>query len=130
MDTGPVTLYYLKNPPLPVLEIMASIKEGRVQAIMAEMNLVEVFKNLCVANGRAYAESSLRSFQEELPVTFVPLTSSLINHAGALKCQHRRILSYVDCVAIATALEHRACLHTTEKELPDIPKLKIKKYNF
>ncbi|MHA2247193.1 MAG: hypothetical protein ACXADY_19765 [Candidatus Hodarchaeales archaeon] len=92
--------------------------------------LVEVFKHLCIAKGKLFAESSISALRKNYPLLLMSLTNDIILKAGGLKCQYRRILSYFDCLVIAYALNERLILHTTEKELPSIQNLRMKKYQY
>ena len=97
---------------------------------MCDLLFVEVFKHLCIAGGKDYAANCIRSSQINVPYRSISLTTDLINEAGLLKCQYRKSLSYNDCLSIALALKNNAEFHTTEKELPEIPQLRIVKYKF
>jgi predicted nucleic acid-binding protein len=130
VDTGPITLYYQKNPPTSVKKLMNQIKNKKLIAIVAESILVESYKHLCKARGRDYAEGCIRSLQYLIQPKIQPLSSKLIMDAGLLKCQYPSILSYNDAIIIALALENKATLHTTEKNLPKIKHLRLKTYTF
>ena len=130
LDTGIITLFYTKSPPLDVVNLMQEIKLQKVTAYVNWLTLVEVFKNLCIAKGKSFAESSIVSFLNTYPIKFMEANQSVIIKAGTLKCQYRRELSYIDCLIIAHSLNQKLTLHTTEKNLPDIPNLLIKKYKF
>lgn len=130
VDTGTITLYYQKNPPLTVKKLMNQIKNKEMIALVAESILVESYKHLCKAGGKGYAEGCIRSFQHLIQPRIQPLSSKLIMDAGLLKCQYPSILSYNDAIIIALALENNATLHTTEKNLPKINHLRLKTYTF
>lgn len=130
LDSGVISLYYQKDPPQKIEELMHSIKDNTFFAIVSNIILVEVYKHLCVAGGRDYAAGCIRSFQYEFKPQLVSLTPDMILNAGKLKCQYRSQLSYNDCIAITTALKRKAILHTTEKNLPTVRNLKIESYDF
>jgi len=130
IDTGPLNLYYAKDPPREVQDLIDSIKKRKIKAYILWPVLIEVFKHLCIAHGKDKAEVSITSLISKYPVELVSLDESLIIKAGLLKCQHRSILSYIDCMVIAYSLNKKMTLHTTEKSIPKIPNLKIKKYSF
>ena len=85
---------------------------------------------LCRKRGKAHAETSINHFNKEIPHTLVQLDRGAEFRAGALKCEHRDILSYADCMGIAVALQLNATFHTTEKDLPPLARLRVKKYSF
>lgn len=130
LDAGPISLYYQKDPPQKIEELMRRIQDRSLSAIVPNVILVEVYKHLCVAGGKDYATGSIRSFQHGFKPQLVSLTPSMILNAGQLKCQFRGQLSYNDCIAIVTALKLKAILHTTEKNLPAVRNLQIMSYDF
>ncbi len=130
LDTGPLTLHFTKDEPKKILRLMQDIKHQKIEAHVITPILVEVFKHLCIAKGKAFAEASISALQLNYPLVFVSITNDTILKAGGLKCQYRRILSYFDCLVIAYALNERLVLHTTEKKIPTIQNLKIKTHSF
>lgn len=130
LDTGPISLYYQQDPPLKIEELMGSIKDNKLNAFVPHTILVEVYKHLCVAKGKDYAASCIRSFIHEFKPQFVSLEPEMILNAGQIKCQFRDQLSYNDCIVIVAALKLEATLHTTEKNLPQIRNLSIITYEF
>ena len=130
LDTGPLTLHFTKDEPKDITTLMNDIKHQKTKAYVITPILVEVFKHLCIAKGKPFAESSISALQKNYPLILVSLTSDTIFKAGGLKCQYRRILSYFDCLVIAYALNEKLVLHTTEKELPRIQNLRVKKYRY
>ena len=130
LDTGPITLHFTKDEPKEITNLMNNIKQQKTEAYVISPILVEVFKHLCIAKGTSFAESSISSLHKNYPLIFVSLSNDIILKAGGLKCQYRRILSYFDCLVIAYTLNERLVLHTTEKDLPSIQNLKVKKYQY
>ena len=130
IDAGPISLYYQKDPPQKIEQLMRNIKDETLTAFVPLIILVEVYKHLCVASGKDYATSCIQSFRYKFKLQFVSLTPDLVLNAGQLKCQYRGQLSYNDCVAVATALQLKATLHTTEKNLPTIRNLHVISYEF
>ncbi|MHA1490016.1 MAG: PIN domain-containing protein [Promethearchaeota archaeon] len=130
LDSGPIYLYYRKNSPEKVNILMNKIKKQKIIAYVPNVILIEVFKHICVSEGKDFALSCLTSFQHNIKAQHVPLSSELILKTGELKCQYRTKLSYNDCVAIAVALQKKAKLHSTEKDFPKIKNLYIIKYEF
>ncbi len=130
LDTGIVTLYYLEDTPKEIQALMGAIIKGDFIAYMPNDLLIETYYHLCVGKGTEFADACLRSFHVKTSVELISLTDALIARAGALKCQYRKELSYHDCIVIALSLQEKALLCTTEKELPKIKNLSVKKYRF
>ncbi len=130
LDAGPIYLYFRKNPPEKINILMNRIKKQKIIAFVPAIILVEVYKHICVSEGKDHAISCIISFQHNINVQYISLTPDLILEAGRLKCQYRAKLSYNDCIAIATAILKKAKLHTTEKNLPKIHSLQIVTYEF
>jgi predicted nucleic acid-binding protein len=130
LDTGPISLYFTKNHSKNIDLLFNSIKRKQTNAFIIAPVLSEVFKHLCVANGKDFANSAIISLLKSFPIQVVSLNQSLILKAGELKCQFRKDLSYIDCFVIALALLQKYEIHTTEKSLPSISHLKIVTYSF
>lgn len=130
LDAGVISLYYQKDPPNKIIDLFEDIKKGKTRALVPYVILVEVFKHLCVASGKDYAASCIRSFLHKVRPTIISLTPELVLNAGQLKCRFRTILSYNDSILITITLNEKATLHTTEKNLPQIHKLKVFPYEF
>jgi len=130
LDAGVISLYYQKAPPKKIIELFEDIKKGKISAFVPGVILVEVFKHLCVAGGKDYATSCIRSFLQTGRPTLISLTPELVLNAGHLKCRFRTVLSYNDSILVATALKEKVKLHTTEKNLPSIHELKVVSYEF
>ena len=130
LDSGPITLFYSKTPPNKISELMKDIKNKKFKAFIVWPIIIEVFKHLCILKGKIHAEHTITSFINNYPVVLVDLDESLMLKAGALKCQFRTKLSYNDCITIAYSLNKKLILHTTEKDIPKIPNISVKKYRF
>lgn len=130
VDTGIIALFLSSNPPIKVKEFINDIKSQKIDAITLALTFTEAFKHICVKKGKDYAKSALLAFQTEVPIEIIDMDVSLALEAGILKCQFRDKLSYIDSSLIALTIFQNGILHTTEKDLPDINGLKIKKYVF
>ncbi|HEY0090264.1 MAG TPA: PIN domain-containing protein [Candidatus Lokiarchaeia archaeon] len=129
-DAGPIYLYYRKNPPEQINQLIDAINKQKSIAYVPNVILIEVYKHLCVIDGKDFATSCINSFLLYVKTNIVSLTPEIIIKAGSLKCQYRTELSYNDCIAITVALQNKAILHTTEKNLPKIKSLEIITYDF
>jgi predicted nucleic acid-binding protein len=130
LDTGIITLFYTQSSPHEIANLMEEIKLWKITAYINWLTLVEAFNNLCIAKGKNFAESTIVSFLNTYPIKLLESNQSLIIKAGLLKCQYRTKLSYIDCLMIAHSVNQKLIVHTTEKDLPKIPSLLIKKYKF
>ena len=104
LDTGPIYLNYPKNPPTKINELFENIKKKKVEAYIISPVLVEVYKLLCISNGKDFAQSSINNIYERYPINIVNINKSLTMKAGSLKCKYRKKLSYIDCLVIALGL--------------------------
>ncbi len=77
------------------------------------MNLGEVFYWLWIKRSEDRARQTLDGFSR-LPIQIVPVDLSQAIKAGELKALHK--IPYVDCVAAALALQHRATLVTADRD--------------
>jgi predicted nucleic acid-binding protein len=135
LDAGVLSIYFSSQRTPEVKALMDSIKAGKLDAYMLKHVLIEVYFHICRDQGITEANTQITNFQSQYPVSLVDLDDSLVLHAGKLKCQHVRTLSYIDCMTIAFSLRENAELHTTEKLLKQIPhntlqRLRFVKYTF
>nr|MDO8088271.1 PIN domain-containing protein [Candidatus Sigynarchaeum springense] len=130
LDAGTIHQHYIQDPPPKVENLFVDIENGKIHAIVPEQILVEVFKQLCVVRGKGYALKVINDIYANEYLEIRSLSKDLVAEAGRLKCQYRDIVSYNDAILIALAVQESAMLHTTEKNLPQIPGLKVVKYVF
>lgn len=77
------------------------------------MNLGEVFYWLWIKRGEERARQTLDGFPR-LPIQIIPVDLPQAIKAGQLKALHK--IPYVDCIAAALALQHRATLVTADRD--------------
>jgi len=135
LDTGVISIFFSNNPTNQVKNLMKEIQKHKISAYLPKPVLIEAFFHVCKNDGKENAKITLVNFLEKFPLNLIEFDRNLIIHAGQLKCQHRNILSYIDCMGIAIALNRKIPFHTTEKTLKKIPnkvleKLKVVKYSF
>jgi hypothetical protein len=130
IDTGPITLLFTRDIPEKVSTLFAKIAKGDYIARVVPPVIAEAYKHICVLRGKLVAQASMAKVLNDYPIKLVELAPSLLFKAGSLKCSYREELSFTDCFVIAHALLDHAELHTTEKYIPDIPSLKVRKYTF
>ena len=95
--------------------------------------LTEIIYHSCTVEGKERAQVLVGSLLEDYNIDVISLDRDLLYSAGILRCQHRSVLSYIDCMSIAYALKMNLPFHTTEKKLKQIPgnvlqRLKVVKY--
>ncbi|WP_457559333.1 PIN domain-containing protein [Candidatus Harpocratesius sp.] len=135
LDTGVLGIFFSNNPTSQVKQLMKEIQNKRINAYLPKPVLIESFLHICKNDGKESAKITLLNFLNKYPVNLVEFDYNLIIQAGQIKCQHRKTLSYIDCMGIAIALNKRIEFHTTEINLKKIPsnilnKLKVVKYSF
>jgi predicted nucleic acid-binding protein len=88
---------------------------GREQAdiFVSVMNLGEVFYWLWIKRSEERARKTIDGFSR-LPIRIVAVDLSQAIKAGELKALHK--IPYVDCIAAALALQHRATLVTADRD--------------
>jgi ribonuclease VapC len=96
-----------------VRAVLEAAKQKRSTALMSEINLGEVLYITEREQGLLSAHKALATL-EQLPITFVPATRQRVLAAAHLKAGHA--MSYADCFAVATALEHTATILTGDPE--------------
>ena len=135
LDSGVLSIFFTKNPTQQVKTLMLKIQKQNIRAYLPKPVLIEVFFHLCTNDGKEIAKITLVNFLKKYPLHLVEFDTNLLIHTGQLKCQHRSALSYIDCMGIAVALNHKIPFHTTEKKLKKIPnnvldRLKVVTYAF
>jgi predicted nucleic acid-binding protein len=88
---------------------------GREQAdiFVSVMNLGEVFYWLWIKRSEERARKTIDGFSR-LPIRIVAVDLPQAIKAGELKALHK--IPYVDCIAAALALQHRATLVTADRD--------------
>jgi len=135
LDTGVISIFFSNDPTNQVKKLMKEIQQQKFSAYLPKPVLIEAFFHICKNDGKENAKITLINFLKKYPLNLIEFDQNLIIHAGQLKCQHRKTLSYIDCMGIAFALSRKIPFHTTEKKLKEIPnnvleKLKVVKYSF
>jgi hypothetical protein len=135
LDTGVITLLTKIDPSKEILELKKKNHTGSMMIYVLKGALTEAFFHLCQANGKEIATNQIYSLIKNLHFNLVETDEADIILAGTLKCQHHKILSYIDCMEIAYCLNKKMDFHTTEKLISKIPssilqKLVVVKYQF
>jgi len=135
IDTGVLMIYLSRDPKPKVSQLFKDCIEGKMSIHLLKPIIVETVKHLCKLNNIDQAKTIILSFLHKVPVTLIDIDTSLAINAGVLKWQNNEVLSTVDSMVMAYAMNKKLALHTTEKKLKKIPasllqKLKIVKYDF
>ncbi len=130
LDTGPVALFFTEDVPEKVSVLFAKMAKGEYHAHVVPPVITETYKHICILRGKKVAQASMAKILNDYSINLVEMAPSLLFKAGSLKCSYRDKLSYTDCFVIAHALACHAEMHTTEKDIPDIPSLVVRKYPF
>lgn len=85
----------------------------KTEIFVSVMNLGEVFYWLWIMRSEERARQTLDGFSR-LPIEIVPVDLPQAIKAGELKALHK--MPYVDCIAAALALQHRATLVTADRD--------------
>jgi predicted nucleic acid-binding protein len=85
----------------------------QTEIFVSVMNLGEVFYWLWIKRSEERARQTLDGLCR-LPIQIVPIDLSQAIKAGELKALHK--IPYVDCIAAAVALQHRATLVTADRD--------------
>ena len=62
LDTGIITLLYSKNPPKKILQLMNSVKTGKIEAYTISSIIVEAFYHICKLKGKTNAQTTIATF--------------------------------------------------------------------
>ncbi|OLS14636.1 MAG: hypothetical protein RBG13Loki_1738 [Promethearchaeota archaeon CR_4] len=131
LDTGVITQFYSKDVPEKIKNFKNQIKTRTIDACTLFPLVAEATFHICKLEGKDAALQKISNFLNTYPIRIILLDSGTSIKAGLLRCQHRRMLSYNDCLAIAFCLNNKYTLHTTEKKLKDlIPNLSLTTYFF
>jgi len=129
LDTGLITLLFTEGCPQQITEFFNTIKKTEVDAHVPGPVLTEAFKHLYIAKGKQFAQSCIVKVIDDYHVVIDEMNKSVLMKAGALKCQYRNDLSYVDCFLIALAIFNKYEINTTET-FPKVAGVRIHKHDY
>jgi len=129
-DTGPISRFLAEDKHSRLEKLFESIRKQEIQAHVVTPVITEVYKHLCVKRGKIYAEKTILTFLDKYQIQIENPNKDLAIKAGEIKCSQRKKLSYTDCYVLAFALLKKMEVHTTEKNLPSLQKLKIVTYKY
>ncbi len=94
-------------------QLLHAAARRQVTVLVSVMNLGEVFYWLWQKRSEEQARQTLDGLSR-LPIQIVPVDLPQALRAGELKALHK--IPYVDCIAAALALQHRATLVTADRD--------------
>ena len=100
-----------------VERVLRRAAAGDLKLLMSEINLGEVYYVLLRTQGKAAGEEIFASFLM-LPVERVAADFTLVLSAAKLKAEFP--VSYADCFAVATAMQHRAAVVTGDPQFKQL----------
>ena len=103
-----------------VEQLLRSASEAGTNAYMSEINLGEVYYLTIRRIGLQAAKIYLEQIRQ-LPVQVISPTTDLILHASEVRAEYA--ISYVDCFAVATALNYTAAIVTGDPEFKKVEHL-------
>jgi len=103
-----------------VEHLLRSASEAGMGAYMSEINLGEIYYLTIRRIGLRAAKIHLEQVRQ-LPIQVVSPTTDLILSASEIKAEYA--ISYADCFAVATALDHTATIVTGDPEFKKVEHL-------
>jgi predicted nucleic acid-binding protein len=94
-------------------QLLQAAAVHQTDIFVSVMNLGEVFYWLWMKRSQDLARQTLDGLSR-LPIQIVPVDLPQAIKAGELKALHK--IPYVDCIAAALALQHRATLVTADRD--------------
>ncbi len=114
LDANALLAFFESGPGLnKVDQLLHSAAREQVTVFISVMNLGEVFYLLWRKRSEERARQTLTGVSR-LPIQIVPVDLPQALKAGELKALHK--IPYVDCIAAALALQHRATLVTADRD--------------
>ena len=100
--------------------LLGAARRSGATLAMCELNAGELYYIVARKTGPERAEEVLASLTT-IPVELLPVTWDLVLAAARLKAQWS--MSYADCFAVASAVQHRATLVTGDPEFKQVEHL-------
>ena len=120
-DSHALLKFFQKEPGHEkVARLLDHARRTRSKKLLSAMNLGEII----YATKRAFGDQKkieILAHIERLEFTILPVPNSLIFRAAEFKAEHS--ISFADCFALATALEHGATIVTGDPEFRKVEHL-------
>lgn len=121
LDAFPLVRFFKREAGSEQIKgLLTSAVESRTSLLISEINAGEIFYAIARKFGDERAEEILAELFA-LPVERVPVTWEIVLAAAKLKAQWA--MSYADCFAAATAIQHHAILVTGDQEFKQVKHL-------
>lgn len=117
LDTGIFLLHF--EDDRRIREIMRDIESGRIEGHTSELNVAELEYKTCEEDGSQVAEIRTRSLRRT-PVQIHSPTEESTTLAASLKCRYRNKISLADAYTLATTINTKCWLATTDRILKEI----------
>jgi predicted nucleic acid-binding protein len=102
-----------------VRETMTKIENGTLESHTCEPNIAELYYKTCENLGSDVAEVRARAIRES-SIEIHQIDPILTARAGPLKCKYRGKISLADAYILATSLEYRCRLISTDPRLKEL----------
>lgn len=121
LDAFPLVRFFKREAGSEqVKALLAAAVASRTSLLISELNAGEVFYAIARKFGAERAEEILAELFA-LPIERIPATWDIVLAAAKLKAQWA--MSYADCFAAATAIQHHAILVTGDPEFKQVEHL-------
>jgi predicted nucleic acid-binding protein len=114
LDTGAMMLNFAGDKHMR--ELIAGIQNGSIESHTCELNVAELFYKTCEMLGSEIAAIRTTAIRESR-INVQPVGPILTERAGSLKCKYRGMISLADAYLLATSIEFRCRLVTTDTTL-------------
>jgi predicted nucleic acid-binding protein len=113
-DASALFTYLQKKPSAnKVNELLQQSLDGRTDILMSAVNFGEVYGVILREHGGERAVTVMSALQS-LPIRLMDVTTQRAFYAAEIKSKYR--LYYVDSLAAALAIEHKATLVTSDND--------------
>lgn len=121
LDSFAILRWTQKEPGWKKIKNLLELAEnGEEELLMSQINLCEIYYKTIRVIGLEQAKKFLETFYL-LPITVVHPSDELIWRSGEIKARYS--ISFADCFAVATAVDHNAMIVTGDSEFKLVEQL-------
>ncbi len=117
LDTGALMLHFTDDKQ--IRETMSKIESGALESHTCEPNIAELYYKTCETLGSDVAEIRSATIRES-NIEVHLIEEMLTERAGPLKCKYRGKISLSDAYILATSIEYKCRLITTDPRLKEL----------
>ena len=117
LDTGALMLHFADDRQ--IRETMTRIESVLLQSHTCEVNIAELYYKTCEVLGSDVAKIRSTTIRESR-INVEMVDEVLTERAASLKCKYRGKISLVDAYILATSMEHKCRLITTDPTLKQL----------